>query len=69
MRRPQKFEKIPCRFLQNGFFYSVAPKQVGDFFKFCGFFRKLDFTRKYSKYTADLSHGILGFLNLVHHSN
>ena len=40
-----KFEKISHLFWQNSCFYSVASKQVGDFFKFfVAFSEKLDFT-------------------------
>ena len=35
-----KFEKISHLFWRNSCFYSVASKQVGDFFKFFGLFRK-----------------------------
>ena len=34
MRRPQNLKKISHLFWQNSCFYSVASKQVGDFFKF-----------------------------------
>ena len=41
-----KFEKISHLFWQNSCFYSVASKQVGDFFSiFVDFSEKLDFNR------------------------
>ena len=43
--KASKFEKIPHLFWQNSCFYSVALKQVGDFFQmFDAFSKKMNFT-------------------------
>ena len=49
MRRPQNLKKISNLFWQNSYFYSVASKQVGDFFQiFVTFSEKLDFVQLFS---------------------
>ena len=52
MRRAQNLKKSPTGFDKTAVFYSVASKQVGDFFKFLWPFQK--------------SWTLLAFYNVVH---
>ena len=61
-----KFEKISHLFWQNHCFYSVASKQVGDFFKFLWPFQKSWTLMKEYLFCLNLMHNLKYWIALVH---